>query len=465
MTDRVIVYPSAIPLDTDLLSTNRNMMIALGYLAQMALGTSTIADGLACVPTAPASLGVNVGQGSLLSLQTIDASAYGSLASDSDPLVKLGINAVGVTNFSTPAPSGAGNSVNYLIEAAFSETDGGSVVLPYYNASNPAQPYSGPGNAGTPNYTARQQRVTLTLKAGAPATTGTQATPAVDAGNVGLWVVTVANGQASVGSGNISQYPAAPFLPWKLPTLHPHLAHGQCRLSVVSATQIKLAPLNGSNIIIAGTQYQIPSGGIVLSAGLAASTLYYAYVFNSSGTLALELSTTGHATDTTAGNIGVEIKSGDNSRTLVGMIYTSSSGQFVVDTSLLKLCLNWFNRRSLPLQGANVTSSTASTTFVGVGTASTFGFLTWADEAVQFDVGGTVSNDTVGAATQTGVMIDGTQTGSQGGGSETAAGYAMCAGGHAATSLSDGHHSAQPGLIVTAGTGSCQIGISGFVRG
>ena len=32
--DRNIVYPGSIPLDTDLLTVNRNTMIALGYLAQ-----------------------------------------------------------------------------------------------------------------------------------------------------------------------------------------------------------------------------------------------------------------------------------------------------------------------------------------------------------------------------------------------------------------------------------------------
>ncbi len=44
--DRNIVYPSAIPLDTDLLSVNKNAMIGLGFLAQAVLGTSTVVDGL-----------------------------------------------------------------------------------------------------------------------------------------------------------------------------------------------------------------------------------------------------------------------------------------------------------------------------------------------------------------------------------------------------------------------------------
>ena len=59
--DRILVYPGSIPLDTDILNTNRNSMVALGYLAQAILGTGTIVDGLACSPTAPASLTVSVG--------------------------------------------------------------------------------------------------------------------------------------------------------------------------------------------------------------------------------------------------------------------------------------------------------------------------------------------------------------------------------------------------------------------
>ncbi len=44
--DRNLVYPGAIPLDTDILSLNRNAMVALGFLAQACLGTNTVVDGL-----------------------------------------------------------------------------------------------------------------------------------------------------------------------------------------------------------------------------------------------------------------------------------------------------------------------------------------------------------------------------------------------------------------------------------
>jgi len=77
--DRQIVYPGAIPLDTDLLNLQRNVMVALGALTSATLGSSVVADGLACTPTSPASMSVTVAAGSVTSLSVIDGAAYGSL--------------------------------------------------------------------------------------------------------------------------------------------------------------------------------------------------------------------------------------------------------------------------------------------------------------------------------------------------------------------------------------------------
>jgi hypothetical protein len=180
--DRNIVYPGSIPLDTDLLSVNRNTMIGLGFLARAILGTNTIADGLQCQPTSPASMNVIVGPGSITQMGPIDLLAYGSIAADAtDQIVKMGIN-ITPTTFSLIAPSSVGQSINYLIEAAFQEVDGSPIVLPYYNASNPAQSFSGPENAGTAQNTARAQSVQLQLKPGVPGNAGSQTTPVVDSG-------------------------------------------------------------------------------------------------------------------------------------------------------------------------------------------------------------------------------------------------------------------------------------------
>jgi hypothetical protein len=217
--DRIFVYPGAIPQDTDILNSNRNPMIALGYLAQACLGSGTIVDGLACNPTIPASLTVNIGPGSIFSLQTIDSTAYGSLAADFDPLLKIGANPFGVTSLILTPPVASGFTINYVVEANFSETDTNATVIPYYNAATPSQPFSGPNNSGANQNTLRQQRVALQLKAGTPGPTGSQVTPAPDLGWVGLYVIPVSNAQTTITSGNISVYPAAPFLANKIPSI------------------------------------------------------------------------------------------------------------------------------------------------------------------------------------------------------------------------------------------------------
>lgn len=208
---RQIIYPGAIPLETDLLGTNKNTMIGLGKIISAVFGTSTFATGLACAPTAPATLNVSIGAGEIYSLQNIDGTAYSSIAADTThQIMKQGIS-LDAVQLSCPAPATGGNSINYLIQAAFSEVDGNAVVLPYYNASNPSQAYSGPANAGTTNNTTRDGTVVLAVKAGVSATTGSQVTPAPDSGYVGLWVVTVAYGATTIIAGNITQYASAPF--------------------------------------------------------------------------------------------------------------------------------------------------------------------------------------------------------------------------------------------------------------
>ena len=219
--DRLIVYPGAIPLDTDILNTERNAMIGLSKLTAAVLGTSTLVNGLVCGPTAPASLSVSVSAGEIYALTNLDGTAYGSLPVDTThQIMKQGI-ALDATILSCPAPSTGGFSTNYLIEAAYQDSDTNPIVLPYYNASNPAQAYSGPNNSGVAQNTFRKGIVSLIAKAGVAAATGTQTTPAADAGYVGLWVVTVANGQGTITGGNIVQAVGAPVITNTLTTLAP----------------------------------------------------------------------------------------------------------------------------------------------------------------------------------------------------------------------------------------------------
>ncbi|QTD88729.1 hypothetical protein [Burkholderia anthina] len=214
--DRQTVYAGQVPLETDLLNTNRNVLVAIGKVLGDMLGTSTFATGLGCVATSPASMNVQVQPGQLYSLQNLDNTAYSSLAADTThQIVKQGIM-LDAQSFACPAPTTAGYSINYLIEANYADVDSNAVVLPFYNASNPSQAFNGPGGNGQPSMTTRAGKVILTLKPGVAATTGSQITPAVDSGCVGLWVVTVAYGQATITASSISKYSSAPLLPTSL---------------------------------------------------------------------------------------------------------------------------------------------------------------------------------------------------------------------------------------------------------
>jgi hypothetical protein len=210
--DRQIVYPGAIPLETDLLNTNKYSMIGAAKLAHTILGDGPWLQGLACTANSPAALNVIVAAGQIYSLQNIDGTAYSSLAADTaHTILKQGI-LLGAVTLSTPAPATAGQSVNYLVQITYTDTDSGATVLPYYNSSNPSQAYSGPNNSGTAQNTVRTGVCSVLVKAGIAATTGTQVTPAPDSGYIGAYVVTVANGQTTVTAVNIVTLAGAPFI-------------------------------------------------------------------------------------------------------------------------------------------------------------------------------------------------------------------------------------------------------------
>lgn len=263
--DRNIVYPGGIPLDTDLLAGNRNAMVAIGALVRATLGTSVVVDGLEVEPTTPAGLSVRVAPGSITALSVVDQNAYGSMAAIADaPLMKMGINTAPVT-FNLSAPGTAGQSVVYLIQAAFQESDVDPVVLPYYNAANPEQPYLGPNNSGAALATRRRQSVQLQLKAGAPATTGSQVPPPVDAGWTALALILIANGQSTVLSGHIAPVPTGATLAYKLPSLRPGFAtiasFGASGAFAVPAgvTRVKVTVIGGGGA--GGMHATLPAGG------------------------------------------------------------------------------------------------------------------------------------------------------------------------------------------------------------
>ncbi|MFV3014717.1 hypothetical protein ACM9HO_03195 [Pseudomonas sp. KHB2.9] len=210
--DRQIVYPGQILPETALLQMAKDAMIGSAKLAAAVLGTSTIANGFAVTPTGPASLLVAVAPGEIYALTNIDSLAFSTLPADTThSILKQGIMLDGVT-LSCPAPTTTGQSINYLVQVTYQDQDSTPVLLPYYNSANPALPYSGMGNNGVAQNTARKGVAIVQVKAGASAATGSQNTPSPDSGYVGLYVVTVANGQTKITSTSIKQYSGAPLL-------------------------------------------------------------------------------------------------------------------------------------------------------------------------------------------------------------------------------------------------------------
>ena len=214
--NRVIVQFGAIPQDTDLLLTNRHAMVGIGMALASLFGsgnTGPYVEGLPCTPGT--GLTVSIGQGSIYALAAIDSTAYGSLAADTtDQIIQQG-NLFGATSLACPAPATTGQSINYLIEAQFQQVDVNPVALLYYNSASPLQPL-----LGTATNTQRSGICALQVKAGTPATTGSQTTPSADSGWTGLYVVTVAHGATSIVTGNIAGAAGAPVLAGLLNSHH-----------------------------------------------------------------------------------------------------------------------------------------------------------------------------------------------------------------------------------------------------
>lgn len=213
--DRQMVYPGQLLLETDLLNVGKYAYLGVAKLAAAILGTGTLVNGLSCSPTTPNSMSVVIGAGEIYALEATDQFAFSSLGTDSHNILKQGILADPVS-FTFIAPTTPGESINYLIEAAFTEQDVNSVVLRYYNSANPSQAFSGPSGTGAAQNTTRTDTISVQVKDGTPAATGSQTTPAPDSAYVAMWVVTVAYGQTTITSGNISQIAGAPFITERL---------------------------------------------------------------------------------------------------------------------------------------------------------------------------------------------------------------------------------------------------------
>lgn len=169
---------------------------------------------------------------------------------------------------------------------------------------------------------------------------------------------------------------------------------GQCKLTT-SGANIILNRHNGSYLTINGVQEAIPAAGVTLApAGTAATTRYYIYAFMNAGVMALEYSTTGHATDATT---GIEIKSADATRTLVGQAVTVAAGAWV-NTTTSRNVISWFNRSPLvarwPLTAGTI--GTTSATLVELDASYRVASCAWVGDPIRIIHSGTMGSSLVG---------------------------------------------------------------------
>ena len=239
---------------------------------------------------------------------------------------------------------------------------------------------------------------------------------------------------------------------WAAVAASANYAHGQCRLVYTSSSQLTLNRYGGPGFIqINGTAQQLPSGGVTLAnTGLTAATLYYVYAYMNSGTMTLEAVVTTHTTSN-----GIEIKSGDATRTLVGMVYmgAGSPGTFV-DSSSQRYVASYFNRRNRELVGQSTNGSTTSTAFVVLQSVNNATCVTWADEASYYSISAYVSASSAGIAVQFVIGLDGSEIGQFNYATWSTGGLWTPATVNATSTFAEGFHTLTALGRVSAGTGS-----------
>ncbi len=247
-------------------------------------------------------------------------------------------------------------------------------------------------------------------------------------------------------------------------------------LQYVSSTNLSFTPYRGDLIRINGVVFAIPSAGIagctntgafvngVGASSLGNSTTYYIYAFSNAGTVTCDFRTdgNGHMPDTTAGNLGTEVRvsSGttpDSTRSLIGMVRTSGAGAFQGNSISSALVRSWFNEAPVRLSNPFTTTVTTTNTNYGVLSADfTLEWVQFAGEVINLSMTGEFFNNTGGASTIASVGIDSTTVAA-----EVFTGLTQATGGQAyplsmyapIAGLSEGYHLAHPLGRVTSGTG------------
>lgn len=183
----------------------------------------------------------------------------------------------------------------------------------------------------------------------------------------------------------------------------------QCRLTK-SGLNLLLSPFNGNRLVVNGVYCTIPAAGVTLApSGLSNNTAYYIYAVATAGVItSLEPSTTVPVADTTT--VGVKIKTGDATRTLVGQAVATSATVWSVNPLYV---LSHFNRRTLTDKAfftAGRTNSSTYPTFNETNSEIRVPFLCWADDYPQAVFQATVNQATASGVSYSGIAFDSTSS-------------------------------------------------------
>lgn len=248
---------------------------------------------------------------------------------------------------------------------------------------------------------------------------------------------------------------------WAYQVIGQDVIDGQCRL-VLNGANLELQRFNGRRIWIGTAAQVIPASPPTLAAtGLTPGTVYYIYAYMNSGVMTLEASTTAPVADTSFGH---QIKTGDSSRSLVGMA-RPVTGPAWVDTAADRGVISFFNRRALSLSNRYTTNrTTTSTTSVEIDTEIRCKFLSWGDDAVALATAGAVNHSVSGDAIFVAINLDGaTDYGRSSSGQATTANASAVRAAHIPAPAIGGHYATVFGNVAGAGTGTFFGGTNNFV--
>jgi hypothetical protein len=223
----------------------------------------------------------------------------------------------------------------------------------------------------------------------------------------------------------------------------------------------------GSVVSVAGVGSGYDATGLAVTA-VTATTFSYANVGSNEGTtaatgtitgLTIELSTTVSAQDATYGH---RIKSGDTTRTLVGLLRTIAGPAFA-DTEAQRFVISHHNRRRIHARKAMNTSADVSTVSAALtelnGSTARAEFLSWADESLAFGCNGGLFSGATGNVGTLAAHIDGVL--------QSGVGAAATAGGanHADNAAHSGQLSVSEGYHYVSPFGAASGGTTTFVGG